>query len=41
MYANHETLDYSAAALEGMRVLFERATAAGLIDGPVSLDLAP
>jgi 1,4-dihydroxy-6-naphthoate synthase len=41
MYANHETLAYSDAALEGMRVLFERAAAAGLVDVPVRLDLAP
>ena len=41
MYANHETLAYSPEALEGMRVLFERATAAGLLQGPVRLDLAP
>ncbi len=41
MYANHETFGYSPAALEGMRVLFERARAADLVSGPVSLDLAP
>jgi len=41
MYANHETLQYSPAAIEGMAVLFERAAAAGLVRGPVRLDLAP
>jgi 1,4-dihydroxy-6-naphthoate synthase len=41
MYANHETLAYSPAALQGMQVLFDRAAKAGLITGPVTLDLAP
>ncbi len=41
MYANHETLSWSPAALEGMEVLFARAQEAGLVQGPVTLDLAP
>jgi len=41
MYANQRTLDYGPAGVRGLRVLFERAVAAGLLAQMPPLDLAP
>jgi 1,4-dihydroxy-6-naphthoate synthase len=41
MYANHETLEYSADAKQGVSTLFERAHAAGLLPEPVPVDFSP
>ncbi|MBN2232220.1 MAG: ABC transporter substrate-binding protein [Deltaproteobacteria bacterium] len=41
LYANRDTLEYPPAALEGMRELFRRGTAAGIIPHPVDIELAP
>lgn len=41
MYANADTLSYSDRAREGLRVLYERAFAAGLLHAPVPVDWAP
>jgi 1,4-dihydroxy-6-naphthoate synthase len=41
MYANQRTLDYGDAGRDGIRVFFERAVEAGMVDRMPALDYAP